>query len=71
MGRAGRGHIAWIGDQSLMPHLRQLASEGAVDIEVHFGEPVEFGNGADRKQVAREVEARVRMMMTQALRKPV
>lgn len=70
MGRAHRTAMAWIGDEKLMPHLRRLLEEGAVDVEVHFGEPLAFRAGADRKQIARLAEDRVRAMMTQALRRP-
>lgn len=71
MGRLHRRHAAWIGDQTLVPHLGALLSEGALDVEVHFGEPLEFRAGADRKAVAREVERRVRAMMAAALRAPL
>lgn len=71
MGRQHRGHAAWIGDRVLLPHIRELLSEGAVDLEVHFGEPVEFSAGGSRKEAAREVETRVRTMMAAALRNPI
>lgn len=71
MGRALRPHIAWIGEQTLIPHLTALLREGAVDVEVHFGEPLTFGPGQNRKQLARDVEARVRALMAAALRNPV
>jgi 1-acyl-sn-glycerol-3-phosphate acyltransferase len=70
MGRSLRPHSAWIGDRKLVPHIVQLLQEGAVDVEVHFGEPIDFGAGADRKAVARLAEARVRAMMIEALRNP-
>lgn len=68
MGRQFRARAAWIGEQELLPHALGLLSEGAIDVEVHFGEPVEFRAGGDRKAVARETEARVRAMMARALR---
>lgn len=71
MGRFHRQHAAWIGDRVLLPHIKELLSEGAVDLEVHFGEPVEFRAGSNRKDVAREVEGRVRDMMAAALRNPL
>ena len=71
MGRLHRSHAAWIGDQSLLPHLRGLLREGAVDVEVHFGAPVAFRASENRKQVAREVETRVRSMHAAALRNPL
>jgi 1-acyl-sn-glycerol-3-phosphate acyltransferase len=71
MGRLHRRHAAWIGDRVLLPHIKELLSEGAIDLEVHFGEPVEFRAGSNRKEVAREVEHRVRDMMAAALRRPL
>lgn len=70
MDRRHRPHAAWIGDADLMPHLTKLLREGAMDVEVHFGEPIEFRPGDDRKKVAREVEARVKKMFAEALRNP-
>lgn len=70
MGRALRPHAAWIGEQTLVPHLTALLREGAVDVEVHFGAPVTFSPGRSRKDVAREIEACVRAMMVAALRNP-
>lgn len=69
MDRRARMKAAWIGDQTLVPHLASLLREGGIEIEIHFGEPVAFGPDADRKHVAREVERRVRAMMLGALRK--
>lgn len=71
MGRTFRRHAAWIGGQELLPHLVQLLQEGAVDVEVRFGEPIEFRNNADRKTVARAAELQVRTMMARALRDPM
>ncbi|MEO3386570.1 lysophospholipid acyltransferase family protein [Mesorhizobium sp. CAU 1741] len=70
MGRRHRRHAAWIGDQTLVPHLARLLREGALDVEVHFGEPLAFGPDEGRKDIARAVEARVRAMMEAALRNP-
>lgn len=71
MGRRLRTRAAWIGGQTLVPHLVALLREGAVDLEVHFGEPVMFRPGMSRKDTAREVEARVRAMMSRAIRQPL
>ncbi|TKT74869.1 lysophospholipid acyltransferase family protein [Aquamicrobium sp. LC103] len=70
MGRRHRRHLSWIGDQELLPHLTWLLREGAVDVEVHFGEPLRFGDGASRKEIARGAEERVREMMAAALHDP-
>jgi len=70
MGRRHRPMSAWIGDQDLMPHLKVLLAEGGLDAEVHFGEPVPFSKGTNRKETARLMEARVREMMQAALADP-
>lgn len=69
-GRQDRGISAWIGDQDLGPHLMALLSHRALDAEVHFGEPVVFSRGSNRKETARTVEGRVQAMMETALRDP-
>lgn len=70
MGRRRRGHVAWIGDQDLLPHLAALLRLGAVDGELHFGKPVAFDAGSSRKEVARLVEEEVRAMFVDALHGP-
>jgi 1-acyl-sn-glycerol-3-phosphate acyltransferase len=67
LGRAGRMALSWIGDQDLVPHVAGLLKLGAVDVEVHFGEPVMFSAGSNRKEATRLVEARVKAMMQAAL----
>jgi 1-acyl-sn-glycerol-3-phosphate acyltransferase len=68
LGRSGRMALSWIGDQDLAPHIAGLLRQGAVDVEVRFGEPVMFSAKSNRKDAARLVEARVREMMQAALR---
>lgn len=70
MGRYQRPYAAWIGDRALVPHILQLLGEGAVDVEVHFGDPVPFTPGDDRKALSRSVRGKVRDMMAGALRNP-
>ncbi|MBN9037029.1 MAG: 1-acyl-sn-glycerol-3-phosphate acyltransferase [Rhizobiales bacterium] len=70
MNRQGRMRASWIGDSALVPHLMGLLKEGAVDVEVHFGEPVEYHPGSSRKQVAQEIERRVRELFVSAQRQP-
>lgn len=70
MGRQHRRVAAWIGDQDLVPHMGELLAEGAIDVEVSFGEPIEFAAGSSRKVAARLVEQRVSAMMQEALRSP-
>ncbi len=70
LGRRHRPIAAWIGDEDLMPHLKVLLAEGALDVEVHFGEPIAFAKGSNRKETARLMEARVREMAQAALADP-
>jgi len=70
LGRRHRPVAAWIGDEELAPHLWPLLASGGLDAEVHFGEPVRFAAGSNRKETARLVEDRVRVMMLAALRDP-
>ncbi len=66
--RRDRSRVAWIGDMDLIPHLVATLHDGSVDATIRFGEPIEFTESSDRKAVAREVEARVRAMMIEALK---
>ena len=68
MGRQHRVLASWIGDIELLPHLRGLLREGAMDVEVQFGQPLEFTEASNRKQVSQRVEERVRAMMADTLR---
>jgi 1-acyl-sn-glycerol-3-phosphate acyltransferase len=68
MGRQHRPLASWIGDNELWPHIKQLLREGGMDVEVIFGEPIEYTAGSKRKVVAKEIEERVRAMMATALR---
>ncbi len=70
LGRRHRSIAAWIGDQDLMPHLKVLMAEGALDVEVHFGEPIAFSKGSNRKETSRLMESQVRAMMQAALADP-
>lgn len=70
MGRQHRHLAAWIGDEDLVPHLMTVLREGAIDVEVHFGEPVPFTTASSRKAVARQVEVEVRALMRAALANP-
>lgn len=70
MGRQHRVHAAWIGDSVLAPHIGALLREGAMDVEVHFGTPVEFTSDSRRKAVAAAAESEVRRMLSAALSDP-
>lgn len=68
MGRFHRPLAAWPGDIELLPHLLGVAREGAVDVDVDFGERVDYTRTSNRKQVSRDVEARIRAMLGARLR---
>jgi 1-acyl-sn-glycerol-3-phosphate acyltransferase len=70
MGRRHRPLAAWIGDTGLAPHAAALLREGAVDVELHFGEAIEFSAGDSRKEATRRVETEVRAMLGAALGNP-
>jgi len=72
MGRKHRARFSWAGGEGLWPSLRRFLHERAVDVELRFGEPVEFNAASKRKDVARVVEASVREMFAEAVagRKP-
>lgn len=70
MGRRHRPIAAWIGDEDLMPHLKVLMAQGGLDVEVHFGEPIAFSRGSNRKETAKLMENRVREMVQAALADP-
>lgn len=70
MGRQHRPLASWIGDTDLAPHAAALLKEGAVDVELHFGDPIEFAAGDDRKRLTRQAEAEVRAMLEAALADP-
>ena len=68
MGRYHRPLAAWPGDIELLPHLLGIAREGAVDVDVDFGERVDYTRASNRKVVSREVGARIRAMLGARLR---
>ncbi|MER8524334.1 1-acyl-sn-glycerol-3-phosphate acyltransferase [Mesorhizobium sp. M0644] len=70
LGRRHRPVAAWIGDEELMPHLKVLMAEGALDVEVHFGEAIPFSKGSSRKETAKQMERQVREMVQAALAEP-
>jgi 1-acyl-sn-glycerol-3-phosphate acyltransferase len=68
MGRFHRPLAAWPGDIPLGSHLIGVMREGAVDVDVDFGERVDYGRDSNRKVVSREIEARIRSMLSSRLR---
>lgn len=68
MGRYHRPIAAWPGDIELVPHLMGVLKEGALDVDVAFGEAVEFRTGDNRKQLSLTVTMRIRRMLIDHLR---
>jgi 1-acyl-sn-glycerol-3-phosphate acyltransferase len=67
MGRLHRPLATWIGDSDLVPHLLSILREGAIDVEVRFGAPVEFNAQSSRKAVTQQMEGIVRQMVAASL----
>jgi 1-acyl-sn-glycerol-3-phosphate acyltransferase len=54
---------AWFGDATLLPHLWALLKGKPISCEVMFGEPLIYRRDTDRKQMTREVAARIATML--------
>jgi 1-acyl-sn-glycerol-3-phosphate acyltransferase len=67
MARTDQPLVAWYGDLEFFPHFAAFIKRGVVDVAVSFGEEVAADASADRKAVARELEAVVRRMTAAAL----
>ncbi|WP_275787999.1 lysophospholipid acyltransferase family protein [Pararhizobium gei] len=68
MGRYHRPVAAWPGDIPLAPHLLGILHEGAVDVDVIFGEQITYTDQSNRKLVSREIEKSLRSMLSLKLR---
>lgn len=64
LGRTGRPRLAWYGDMDLAPHLLEVLRRGAVDVELHFGAPLD---GANRKAATLAAEQVTRALLAGAL----
>jgi 1-acyl-sn-glycerol-3-phosphate acyltransferase len=67
MGRYYRPLAAWPGDIELMPHLKGIFGCGAIDVEVCFGEAVDYRADTNRKEVSATVARRIRTMLASRL----
>jgi 1-acyl-sn-glycerol-3-phosphate acyltransferase len=67
MGRYYRPLAAWPGDIELLPHLKDILAVGAIEVEVCFGEAVEYSADTNRKQVSVDVADRIRAMLSDRL----
>ncbi len=53
---------AWIGDAFLLPHVWSVLKGAPLRCGLIFGEPLRYARGADRKQIAQTVAARIAVM---------
>lgn len=68
MGRYHRPIAAWPGDIELVPHLMGVLKAQAIDVDVSFGNTIEFRAGDNRKVLSASVAAQTRRMLLAALR---
>lgn len=68
MGRYYRPLAAWPGDIELWPHLKGVFACGAIDVDVSFGESVEYRADSNRKEVSATVAGRIRNLLLSRLR---
>ena len=68
MGRYHRPIAGWPGDVGLMEHLMGVLRAGALDVDVTFGETVEFRKGDSRKALAIRIEEQLRTLLLSHLR---
>ncbi len=68
LGRQRRPLAAWYGRMNLVSHLKEIVRRGAIDVVMTWGEPIAYGGEADRKVLARDLEASVRRLTIAALR---
>ncbi len=67
MGRRLRPHVAWYGDMELAGHLWSVFQQGALDVQLTWGEPILVEAGADRKLLTKRLETSVVQMTAAAL----
>lgn len=68
MGRYHRPIAAWPGDIELVPHLLGVLREGALDVDLVFGETIDYSAGSNRKLASRTVERHLKGMLLAQLR---
>lgn len=67
MGRYHRPVAAWPGDVELVPHLMGVLKAEALEVDVDFGEVVEFRQDTNRKIASSAIVSRLRTMLNQRL----
>jgi 1-acyl-sn-glycerol-3-phosphate acyltransferase len=69
LGRADRPLVGWYGDMEMGPHALALLGAGPLDVHIRIGPPVGLETLGDRKALAREAEAAVRLDLVRLLRR--
>jgi 1-acyl-sn-glycerol-3-phosphate acyltransferase len=66
--RQDRAAVAWYGDMTFLPSLWRVLYCGGLHCDVRYGEPIPAESAADRKALARRVEAAARALKAEARR---
>ena len=67
MGRQFRSMASWYGKMPIGPHIKDILSEGAIDVSIEWGEPIVVSGDTNRKALTTALEQRVRGMNQKAL----
>jgi 1-acyl-sn-glycerol-3-phosphate acyltransferase len=67
MGRYHRPIAAWPGDITLLPSLMGVLKEGALDVDVAFGDAIPFHQGDNRKRLTQHASAQMRSLLVRHL----
>lgn len=68
LGRADRNLIGWYGDMEMGGHAWELLKAGPIDVHIKIGNPEPFETFANRKELARIAEQRIRDNVVTTLR---
>lgn len=68
MGRYHRPLTAWPGDVEMLPHLKEMLKWGAFDVDVCFGDAMEYRTDTNRKEVSATIARRIRALLNGRLR---
>jgi len=63
LGRQHKPRVAWYGGTDLLPHLKRVLSEGAIDVEIVFGPARTLTARDDRKRATQEAGETVRKLV--------
>ena len=69
MGHYNRPLAAWPGDVDLLPHLLGVLKEGALDVEISFGTPIDVTPATNRKILSAQAEGEIYDMLHRMLRR--